>query len=32
LNFTNTPVDDALAGGKTANVLAAGLKPGMVGV
>ncbi|HUS06080.1 MAG TPA: hypothetical protein VMZ52_07290 [Bryobacteraceae bacterium] len=32
LNYPNTPVDDSLAGGKTANVLAAGLKPGSVGV
>jgi uncharacterized protein (TIGR03437 family) len=32
LNYPNSPVDDALAGGKTANVLAAGLKPGMIGV
>lgn len=32
LNYPNTPVDDAVAGGKTANVLFAGLKPGSVGI
>jgi uncharacterized protein (TIGR03437 family) len=31
-NSTTSPVDDALVGGKTANVLFAGLKPGMIGV
>jgi uncharacterized protein (TIGR03437 family) len=31
LNATNAPVD-AIAGGKTANVLFAGLKPGMIGI
>ncbi len=31
-NSTTQPVDDALVGGKTANVLYAGLLPGMIGV
>ena len=31
-NYTNTPVDDAIAGGKTANVIFAGLKPGRIGI
>ncbi|MDQ2948758.1 MAG: hypothetical protein M3Y27_22930, partial [Acidobacteriota bacterium] len=31
-NSTTNPVDDALVGGKTANVLYAGLLPGMIGV
>ncbi|HYP06974.1 MAG TPA: hypothetical protein VER03_12150, partial [Bryobacteraceae bacterium] len=31
-NYTNTPVDDAIAGGKTANVIFAGLKRDAVGV
>jgi uncharacterized protein (TIGR03437 family) len=31
-NYTNVPVDDAIAGGKTANVIFAGLKQGAIGV
>ena len=31
-NYPNVPVDDAQVGGKTANVLQAGLKPGLLGV
>ena len=31
-NSTTQPVDDALVGGKTANVLYAGLVPGMIGI
>lgn len=31
-NTPNQPVDDAQVGGKTANVLFAGLKPGLIGV
>jgi uncharacterized protein (TIGR03437 family) len=31
-NSLNTPVDDAIAGGKTANVLSASLKEGAVGI
>jgi uncharacterized protein (TIGR03437 family) len=31
-NTANTPVDNVQAGGKTANVLNSGLKPGMLGV
>jgi hypothetical protein len=32
LNQPNSPVDDAIVGGKTANVLFAGMKPGAIGV
>ena len=32
LNAPNSPVDDAIAGGKTANVLYAGMKPGAIGI
>ncbi|MGI8743492.1 MAG: IPT/TIG domain-containing protein [Bryobacteraceae bacterium] len=32
LNFPSVPVDDAQVGGETANVLNAGLKPGLLGV
>lgn len=31
-NYPSVPVDDAQVGGKTANVLQAGLKPGLLGV
>ena len=31
-NYPNSPVDDAIVGGKTANVLFAGMKPGTVGL
>lgn len=31
-NYPNSPVDDAIVGGKTANVLFAGMKPGRVGL
>ena len=31
-NYPNVPVDDAIAGGKTANVIFAGLKEGAIGV
>jgi uncharacterized protein (TIGR03437 family) len=31
-NYTNVPVDDAIAGGKTANVIFAGLKQGAIGL